>query len=177
MILPLTGAPLVPLTALLGLDLLTWVAIALLFAGVVGSLVPLVPGALLSLAGVYLHWWATDYSEPGLFALGILTSLGVVTVLVDWLAGALSARAGGASTRTMVVAGLAGFLLFFVAGPLGVLAGVAGTVFLSEYLDHEDARQAARTAGYATVGVLASNVAQALLTLAMLVGFLLVLLL
>ena len=34
-------------------------AFALLVGGVVGSLVPQVPGALLSLAGVFAYWYAT----------------------------------------------------------------------------------------------------------------------
>jgi uncharacterized protein YqgC (DUF456 family) len=159
----------------LGLDPIGLLAVALLVAGVVGSLVPLAPGALLSLAGVYLFWWHTGFTDPGLLALAALTLVGVVTLLVDWFGGAIAASAGGASTLTSLLAGAVGVVLLFVAGPLGILIGVAGTVFVVEYVRGDDAEASARTALYATVGMLASNLVQAALTFGMLVGFLFVL--
>jgi uncharacterized protein YqgC (DUF456 family) len=163
----------VPLTTFLGTDIVVWAAVLLALAGVVGSVVPLVPGALLSLGGIYLYWWSTGYTDPGLVALALLTTLGLVIVAIDWLAGALSAKASGASTRTTVIAAIVGFVLLFVLGPLGLLAGVAGTVFVLEYRESGDREASARTAVYTTVGMLASNVAQILLTVLLVIGFLL----
>lgn len=152
------------LTAVLGQDLVVWLALLLALLGVVGSVVPLVPSALLSLAGVYLYWWHTGYTDPGLLVLAGLTLLGLLVVAVDWLAGAISASVSGASTGTTALAGIAGAALFFVAGPVGILLGVAGTVFLAEFRRTKDSRGSARTAAYTTVGMLASSVAQVLLT-------------
>lgn len=162
------------MSILFGLDAITLLAVVLVAAGVAGSLIPLAPGALLSLSGVYLYWWHTGFTDPGLIALAALTLVGVVTLLVDWLGGALSASVSGASTATTVAAGIAGFVLLFVAGPLGILLGIAGTVFAVEFYRNDDAEASARTALYTTVGMLASNVVQALLTGGILVGFLLV---
>lgn len=159
---------------LFGLDAITLLAVVLVAAGVVGSLIPLAPGALLSLGGVYLYWWHTGFTDPGLIALTALTLVGVVTLLVDWLGGALSASVSGASTLTTVAAGIAGVVLLFVAGPLGILLGIAGTVFAVEFYRNDDAEASARTALYTTIGMLASNVVQALLTSGILLGFLLV---
>lgn len=166
-----------PLTTVLGLDLLTWAAIALAALGVVGSAVPLVPGALLSLGGVYLYWWSTGYADPGTLALAVLTLLGVLVVAVDWLGGAISAKLGGASTRTTILAGLCGFVLFFVAGPVGILLGVGLVVFVSDLRDHGNPRRSARVAAVTTIGMLASTVAQVLLTALLFVGLVLVVLL
>lgn len=159
-----------------GLDLLGVVALALVAAGVVGSLVPMAPGALLSLAGVYLYWWQTGFTEPGTLALAGLTLVGVTALAVDWLGGALAAEASGASRSTTVLAGVAGVALLFVAGPVGVLVGVAGVVFLAELRGSEDPEASLRTALYTTAGMLASNLVQATLTGGMLVGLLLVVL-
>ncbi|MFB6142808.1 MAG: DUF456 domain-containing protein [Halorientalis sp.] len=158
----------------LGLDPVTWAAIALGLLGVVGSVVPLVPGALLGLAGVYLYWWGTGYADPGLGALVLLTLLGAFAVAVDWLAGAVSATVSGASNRTTAAAGVAGFVLFFVAGPVGILAGVAAVVFAAEFRRHGDPRASARTAAYTTVGMLASSVAQVGMTALLFLGLLVV---
>lgn len=158
-------------------EVLTVVAVALVVLGVVGSVAPVVPGALLSLAGVYLYWWQTGYADPGTLALVGFTVVGVAAVALDYLAGFVSAQVSGASAWTSVAAGVAGVALFFVAGPVGVLVGVAGTVFALEFYRHADARRGLRTALFTTVGMLGSAVAQVLLTLSMLVAFLLVVLL
>lgn len=155
-------------------DALALVAVALLVIGVVASVVPGVPGALLSLAGVLLYWWQSGYAEPGTVALAGFVLLAVLALAVDWLAGAVSARVGGASLATTALAAVAGFLLLFVVGPLGILLGVAGVVFLAEYRRHGNVERGARTAAYATVGLLASTVAQVALTGLLLVAFLVV---
>jgi len=162
-----------PLVSVLGGDLLTWVALGLALLGVVGSVVPLIPGALLSLSGLYLYWWHTGYTDPGLVVLVALTLLALLVVAVDWLGGAIAAKVGGASTGTAALAGVVGFCLFFVAGPFGILLGVAGVVFLAEFRRTENVRMSGRRAVYTTIGMLASTVAQVLLTALFFVGFLL----
>lgn len=147
------------------------VAIAVLVAGVLASVVPLVPGGLLSLVGVGWYWHATG--EPGTVAMVVLVTLGLVTVLLDWLGGAISARVGGASVRTTGTAAVAGVALLVVLGPLGALLGIAGTVFVLEYRRHGDVERGLRTAAYATVGMLASTAMQVVLTVTILLSFLL----
>lgn len=151
-------------------ELLTIAAVALLVIGVVGSVVPLLPGPLLSLIGVYLYWWQSGYTEPGLVLLATLTLIGGLAVVADYFAGAVSARAGGASLVTTVFAAVVGVVLFFVTGtgPLGLVIGVVITVFAVELYRHRDPGRSLRTAVYTAVGMLASTVVQFLLTLTML---------
>ena len=153
-------------------ELLTLAALALLVLGVVGSVVPLLPGPPLSLVGVYLYWWSSGYAEPSTLLLGALTLIGLLAVVSEYLAGMISARAGGASLVTTVLAAVVGVVLFFLTGtgPLGLVVGVVLTVFVVEFYRHRDAKRSARTAVYTAVGMLASTVAQFLLTLTMLVA-------
>jgi uncharacterized protein YqgC (DUF456 family) len=143
-------------------------AFALLIAGVVGSLVPQVPGAPISIAGVYCYWYATG--EPGVVLLAALTLVGLLTWVIDFAGGAVAARVGGASTKTAILAGLVGLILFFVTGPLGIILGVAATVFAVEFYRQRDARKGLKAALVTTAGMLASGVAQAALTGSMLVA-------
>lgn len=159
---------------LLAMHPLALVALALLVVGVVGSVVPLLPGALSSLAGVYLYWWVTGYSVPSPLLVVGLTVVGLVALVLDYFSGPLAARAGGASLMTTGVAAVVGFALFFVAGPFGILLGIAGTVFAIELYRNEDVDASLRTAAYATVGVLASAAVQLVLTAAILVVMLVV---
>jgi hypothetical protein len=148
------------------------VALALLVGGVVGSLVPLVPGALLSLVGVWFYWWQTG--RPGPVALAVLSGLCVVALVTDWAGGTVAAGLGGASRWTMLASVVVGLVATLVAGPVGLVVGVAGTVFVVEYWRSEDLDASARTAAYATLGVLGSALAQVLVLLVVLVGFVVV---
>lgn len=168
----LLSVPALPTGLFGGVDLVTAAAVALLVLGVVGSVVPLLPGAELSLLGVYLHWWGSGYTEPGLLLLAAFTLFGLAVVVVDYGAGAVSAKAGGASWTTSLVAGVVGLIGLVAFGPLGLLVGTAGTAFLLEFYRSEDAEASAKTALYTTVGILGSAVVQLLATLAMLVAFL-----
>ena len=145
---------------------LGWLALGLMAVAVAGTVLPLVPGALLSLVGVYLYWYSTGFAEPGTVVLAGLTLVGLFTLAVDYF--------GGASTTTVAIASLVGVVLLFVAGPVGLVVGVAATVFVVEFARNSDARQSGRAALYAAVGIFASAVAQILLTLSMLVAMLFV---
>lgn len=159
-----------------GLDVVVALSLALCLLAVVGSLLPMVPGAALSIAGVLLYWWNSGYTDPGPFVLATLLGLALVALVLDWFGGAVSASAVGASTRTTLAAAAVALPLTLVAGPLGLLAGVAGTVFVLTYRERGDADESARIAVYTTVGMLASAAAQALLTGFVLVGMVLVVL-
>lgn len=150
---------------ILGLDPLVAVALGLCLVGVIGSVIPGVPGALASLVGVLGYWYATGYTSPSLLILAALVGTCIVALAADLLAGPVAARAGGARTSTSVLAGVVGFALLFVFGPLGVVLGIAGTVFAVEFYRHGDTDRAVQAAVATTVGALASIVVQLAATL------------
>ena len=154
-----------------------WVGLTLLLlaVGVVGSVAPLLPGPLLSVAGVLLYWWSTGYVSPDpVFVAGVVV-VGIGAFVVDWFGSAISTQAGGASTTTVVVAALVSVVAFFVAGPLGVVVGVAASIFAVEFYLTRDVAAGLKATVYATVGLQASTVVQVLVTVAILIGFVLVL--
>lgn len=151
------------------------VALAMLVGGVVGSFVPMVPAGLLSIGGVVVYWWSTGYADPGTVVLVGFVALGVFVVVVDYLAGAIAAKAGGASTLSSLLGAVVGFLLFFVLGPVGIVLGITATVFALELYRGKARDESLTAAGYALVGTLGSSVMQFVLTLSMLVAFLVLL--
>jgi uncharacterized protein YqgC (DUF456 family) len=155
------------------MELVFLVAVALLLAGVVGSVVPVIPGAGLSLIGIYLYWWHTGYATPDLTVMAAFTLAGLAAMVADYFGEALAASAGGASTRTVALAAVAGVPLLFVAGPVGLVLGVAGVVFAAEFYRTKSAGRGLRAAGFAAGGVLGSAIVQLVVTLSLLVGFLL----
>ena len=143
----------------------------LLIAGVVGSIVPMMPGALFSLAAVLIYFFRAD--DPSL----LFTVFGALTAafafFVDWFAGAVAAKYGGASKKTSIAAAVTGFLGFiFLGGPVGLAIAVSVTVFVREYLIHGRSGDGAKAAVYATIGVLGSAFVQVMLTGSVLLAYL-----
>jgi uncharacterized protein YqgC (DUF456 family) len=153
-------------------DVVLVVAVALLAGAIVGAAVPMVPSGLLSLAGLGVYWWGTGFEAVSGLTFAVLALLAVVTALVEFFGGSIAARAGGASWLTTAVAAVVGLVLMVVTGPLGLLVGLFGTVFVLEFVRGEELQGSTRSAVYTTIGVLASTAVQVLLTASILLGFL-----
>ena len=85
------------------LDYLLWTAaIVLTVAGLVGSVVPLLPGPILLFAGLLLGAWIDNFSYVGtgtLIVLGVMTSL---AYLCEIAGTAFGAKRYGASRRAVI---------------------------------------------------------------------------
>lgn len=148
------------------------VAIALLGGGMVGSLLPVVPSGLLSLAGVWTY--ALFGAEPiGPVVVAVLTVTALTAAALEHLGAPIAAKLGGSSTRVLVAATLAGLALIFVLGPLGVILGVLAVVFGAELWEGADLETAVRRSAVTAAGILASAVVQLLLTASILGTFVL----
>ncbi|MGO4463025.1 DUF456 domain-containing protein [Streptomyces sp. M-16] len=102
-----------------------------LLLGVLGVMVPGVPGTWLVWAGVL--WWALhERSAPAWTLLVAATALLLVVQVVKWLLPPRRLRGTAASRRTAVYAG-AGALLGFVLIPVvGSVPGFVGGIYLCE---------------------------------------------
>jgi len=147
-------------------------AIALLVVWTASSFVPFVPGGVLAALTVVGYAYTTGFAEPGLLALLALVSVSLLASAAELASGMVSGRLGGASTRTVGLGTVAGVLLVFVMGPIGLVIGLGGTVFLvALYADDAEPRAAARQAAYAVIGALSSSVVQAVMLAGVTVAF------
>lgn len=148
----------------MGMELLTGLAVALLILGVIGAIVPMMPGALISLVGVSVYWWSTGFTQPHILVVILLYLTGFTALMFDLFAGAIGSKAGGASNRTVHAAAIAGVLFFFVGGPFGTIIGIALVVYLREYLLTDDSDKSFKAALYTTASMLGSTLVQGVLT-------------
>src|SRR5687768_182662 len=82
------------------MDVVLWVvAVLLVGVGVVGIVVPALPGTILIFAGLLAAAWADDFMRVGPLMLVVIAIVGVATYGVDFVATALGARHLGASKR------------------------------------------------------------------------------
>ncbi|TKX77442.1 DUF456 domain-containing protein [Halorubrum sp. SD626R] len=140
------------------------IAIALLVVWTGSSFVPFVPSGILAALTLIGYAYTTGFAEPSVVALLALVLVSLLASAVELLSGAVSGRLGGASTRSVAVGTLVGVALLFVMGPIGLVAGLSGTVFLASLAeDSDDLRLAVRRSLIAVIGVLSGSFVQAVL--------------
>ncbi len=154
------------------LHILAAVAVAVLFlAGLVGSVVPWMPGPLLILAGAVLWAIVTDFATLGVGRLAVLAALALVAFLLNFVVGAVGARRYGGS-RWGVVGAIVGALVGLFFGPLGLLLGPVVGAVIGETVHGKTLEGGLRSGFGAIIGLLAGLVADLAISLSMIGLFL-----
>ena len=98
------------------------VGVLLTLIGLIGAIVPALPGIPLIFGGLWLIAWTDGYRHLGGWWLAGIAAVGLVGLALDLLAGALGAKRVGASSRA-VWGALAGTLIGLFFGLPGLLLG------------------------------------------------------
>ena len=105
------------------LVVLLWIlVVVLIVVGVLGNVIPVLPGAVFVFAGIALGAWIDDFARVSGTVVIVAAVLMGLSWLVDYLSGVLGARRVGASREAII-----GALVGTVAG---VLTGLVGVLFL-----------------------------------------------
>jgi uncharacterized protein YqgC (DUF456 family) len=137
-----------------------WIlAVVLVVVGVVGTVLPALPGAILVFAGVALAAWIDDFARISGWTLGVLGVLTLIAWLVDFVSGFYGAQRVGASTQALVGAA--------IGTVAGVFTGLVGLIFMplagaaiGEFLARRDALRAGKVGVATWVGMLIGTVAK-----------------
>lgn len=158
---------------------LYWLLVALMIVGVIGAVVPGIPGA--SLVVVAIAIWGFVQGFSGLWIpIAVAITVLLLSVGVDLLATYWGAKKAGASKWGQIGA-IVGLLLGFFGllpalpfgGPLlGILIGPLAGAIIGEYLYRRDLNLAVKAGVGIVVGSLIGNLIQALLAIAAVIVFL-----
>jgi uncharacterized protein len=99
-----------------------FLAATLIVIGLIGTVLPILPGTVLIFAGILVGAWADDFQRISLWVVGISGALTIVSIVADYLAGVLGARRLGASREAMIGAA--------IGTVLGVFTGFWGLLFM-----------------------------------------------
>jgi uncharacterized protein len=125
--------------------------VLLIVAGLVGLVVPLVPGTVLIALGAFVVASADGFVRVGWIPLSLIVVLAVLGIVADMLASLAGARRAGASGWGMAGAVL-GLLVGLPFGLLGVIAGPAIGAVTLEWLKDPNLRRAGRAGAGVVVG-------------------------
>ena len=127
-------------------------AAVLVVTGLIGLILPAIPGALFLLAGLVLAAWAENFTFVGLGTLAILAVLALLTFGVDLWATMFGAKKFGASKRAMIGAVIGALGGVFLGFP-GVIFGPFIGAMLGELSAQRGFQEAARAGLGATLGL------------------------
>src|SRR5688572_27920449 len=134
------------------MSVILWIAaVILVLVGLVGIVLPALPGHILILAGLILAAWADGFTRVGPAMLVLIGVIGASSYAVDFAAAALGAKHMGASKRAMVGAALGTVLgLFF--GFVGVVIGPLLGAVIGELTQHRDWKRVGKAGMAAWIG-------------------------
>lgn len=181
-------------------SLALWISLAAMLVGLIGAVVPGLPGVPLIFLSALVYAYLTGFEFVGGWIIALLGFFAALALVADYVATSYGARRFGASWAGTIggavggiVGTLAGILFFGIGAFFGLILGTIGGVFLGEYLkrqrdssppgseqappasDRGDWRRASRAAGGVFVGYIASTIAQGILGLISVIVFILAL--
>ena len=141
-------------------------AILMMAAGVVGTVLPAIPGPTLVFGGVLLAAWIDDFQRVPVWVVVVVGVLAAITWIVDLVAAVAGAKRVGASS--WAVAGAA------IGTVAGVFTGFVGLLFLplagaaaGEYLAKRDAMRAGKVGLATWLALLAATALKVAIVFAM----------
>lgn len=132
-------------------------AVALIVLGLVGIVIPGLPGTIFVLAGMWLAAWADGFTRVSVATVVVLGALAAASYVVEFVAAGLGVKRIGASRRAIVGAALGAMLGLFFGLPGVILGPFAGAV-IGELSARSGLVQAARVGVAAWIGLLLGTV-------------------
>ena len=133
---------------------LLWIlAVAMIVIGVVGTVLPALPGAVFVLGGIALAAWIDGFAVVSGWTVGVVAVLTVLAFAADYVAAMLGAKKAGASP--LAIAGAA------LGTAAGVFTGFVGLLFMplvgaaiGEYIADRDLMRAGKVGVATWIGLL-----------------------
>ena len=148
-----------------------FLAVVMVVLGLLGTVLPAIPGLPLIFGGMLLAAWAGDFQQIGIATIAVLGVLTLLSLAIDFWATAVGAKRVGASGKAVAGAVLGTVVgLFF--GPVGLFAGpfagaLAGELLHRRRLGRGDLGHAAKVGFGTWLGIVFGVVLKLTLAFAM----------
>jgi uncharacterized protein len=109
------------------------VAAALVVIGLIGTVLPALPGLPLVFAGMLLAAWAGGFEQVGIATVAVLGVLTLLSLAIDFWATAHGAKRVGAS-RLAIIGAIVGTFAGLLFGPVGIFVGPFAGALVGELL-------------------------------------------
>jgi hypothetical protein len=139
---------------------------ALIVSGIAGTVLPLLPGTALVLAGIVVGAWMDGFTKVGGGTVAAIAALAALSWLLEYLAALMGAQRAGASRAALVGAA--------VGTVVGLMMGIVGVLFMplvgaavGEYWSRRDQRRAIDVGLATWLGTLVGMIAKVVIAFTM----------
>jgi uncharacterized protein len=151
---------------------LLWaVAIVLIAVGVVGTVLPGLPGTILVFAGMVLAAWIDDFARIPVWLIVVFGGMTALAWSVDYFAATVGAKKAGASALALVGAAI-GTLLGIFTGLWGLLFMPLVGAAIGEFIAQRDLARAGKVGIATWLGLLLGTAVKVAIVFAMVGAFL-----
>ncbi|HWH40123.1 MAG TPA: DUF456 family protein [Usitatibacter sp.] len=145
-------------------------AVVLVILGLVGTVVPVLPGVLLVFGGLFMGAYADGFQRVGVVGMTIIGALGLLSLGADLLGTALGAKRLGASPQALLGATLGGAAGFLFGIP-GLLIGPFLGAAYGEYMARGKLLRAGKVGLGTWLGLLLAAIAKVVIAFLMIAVF------
>jgi uncharacterized protein YqgC (DUF456 family) len=149
------------------MSVLLWiVAIGLMLVGIAGTVLPMLPGAILVFAGILLAAWIDDFTRIPVWLVVILGAFTAIAWAVDYLAAVAGAKKAGASKLALIGAAI-GTLAGIFTGLWGLLFMPLVGAAIGEFVAQRDLLRAGKVGMATWIGLLVGTAVKVAIVFAM----------
>jgi uncharacterized protein len=146
---------------------LWWVlSIALIVVGLIGTVMPALPGTAFVLAGIIVAAWIGDFQQVGWWTVGICMALTILSFVLDYAAGIMGAKRVKAS-RDAVIGAAIGTVVGLAMGFIGVLFMPLVGAAIGEWVGQRNHKQAVKVGVATWLGTMVGLVAKVVIAFMM----------
>lgn len=147
-----------------------WMTLGMIMVvvGIVGTLLPMLPGVPLVFAGLLLIAWLDGFAKVSILTIVIIGVIALIAWAIDFAASIVTAKRVGASKHALWGTVIGGLVGLFLGGLAGIILGPAIGAMIGELMAHQDKSRATTVGIAAGLGFVLALVAKWVLTLLML---------
>lgn len=150
------------------------ISIILFIIGIIGTIVPALPGSILVFGGMILYGFMTQFKSLNLFFYLLEALALLLTFIVDFIATSASTKRFGGSKKAQwgaIIGTIFGILVF---GPLGILFGPFIGAIVAELIQGIDIKQAIYSGFGSVVGAIGATFLKLIIEALMIIYFFIV---
>ncbi|MFH1976375.1 MAG: DUF456 domain-containing protein [Pseudomonadota bacterium] len=134
-----------------------WItAVLLILVGIVGALLPVLPGIPLIFGGILIAAWIGDFQQISALTVVVMAILAVFGIVIDYVAAAVSAKKAGASKQGVIGAAI-GTIAGVFTGLWGLLFMPLAGAAIGEFIAHKDLLRAGKIGAATWFGLLVAT--------------------
>lgn len=146
--------------------------VILFIIGILGTLIPALPGVVLVYAGILIYAFADGFSSLQVSTVIYFGIVALIASAAQYLGSAWATKTAGGKQKAMLGTFIGAFLGTMV-GPMGIFAGAFAGALVGALVEGKTPERAARVALKSMIGIIGGSVIQFLLSLALIGAFIL----